>query len=80
MKLIVLWLGVLSVTAAAQSVAPVIPLKPGPTHDPLGSVKGLVFRKLGYEYVDAFSYEVIPADSESGHDVFEVSVLVGSRA
>lgn len=41
-------------------------------HDPVGSVQGLITRLLGSEYVALFELEVIPADPETGRDVFEL--------
>lgn len=42
-------------------------------HDPVSSVTGLVQRVLGTPYVSAFNFSVIPADSQTGLDVFEIA-------
>ncbi len=42
-----------------------------PKGDPVKAIQGLVGRILSQEWVDKFSYEVIPATSD-GFDVFEV--------
>lgn len=47
------------------------PLPTPPKGDPLTAIQGLVARILDQEWVDKFSYEVIPA-SPDGLDVFEV--------
>lgn len=44
--------------------------------DPIGSVQGVVGRLLGPDYVTAFDFYVIPADAQSGHDVFELDANV----
>lgn len=43
-----------------------------PVGDPLPAIEGLVARLLGPEWMGRFSYEVVPPDSRSGMDVFEV--------
>eukprot|EP00054_Salpingoeca_dolichothecata_P008009 m.45743 g.45743 ORF g.45743 m.45743 type:complete len:799 (+) comp17449_c0_seq1:3-2399(+) len=40
--------------------------------DPVAATQGLVSRLLGPDYVSKFSYEAIPADPATGHDVFEI--------
>jgi len=40
--------------------------------DPVTAVQGLVRRVLGDNYLPVFRFEVIPADSKTGHDVFEL--------
>ena len=43
-----------------------------PVGDPVTAIEGLVSRILGEKYVAEFVYEVIPPDSVSGHDIFEI--------
>ena len=43
-----------------------------PVGQPVPSIKGLVSRILGEEYVSQFLYEVIQPDPQTGHDVFEI--------
>lgn len=42
-----------------------------PVGEPLAAIEGLVTRLLGQEWVERFSYVVVPPDA-SGMDVFEV--------
>ena len=46
-------------------------------HDPLGAVQGLIGRVLGPQYIPAFELVVIPADPETGRDVFEIDRFAG---
>ena len=43
----------------------------------MDAVKGVASRVLGPKYVDMFQYDVIPANSTTNHDVFEVPELAG---
>ena len=52
-------------------VSCVVALPPMPQGNPLPAIQGLVSRILGSNYVDKFTYEVIPTD-QHGNDVFEV--------
>lgn len=40
--------------------------------DPIGAVQGVIGRLLGADYITAFQLSVIPADYQSGNDVFEL--------
>ena len=46
-------------------------LPPSPKGDPITAIQGLVDRTLGLDWVEKFSYVVIPPSS-NGMDVFEV--------
>lgn len=46
------------------------------TSDPVSSVQGLISRILGNSALDRFQLEVIPADSTTGLDVFEIASSV----
>ena len=67
--------------ASALSVAP----HPAPVHDPIASASALVARALGAAYVTSFSFVVLPADPETGNDVFTLSatanpVVIGGNS
>ena len=43
-----------------------------PLHDPISAVSGLVSRVLGPTYISSFNFSVIPPDTATGNDVFEL--------
>ena len=50
-----------------------------PVGQPESSIKGLVSRILGEEYVSRFVYEVIEPDPQTGHDTFEIDANAALR-
>lgn len=62
-----------SVVASASVSLASTPPHPAPRHDPVAGVTAIVSRVLGVDYVDAFSFVVIPPDVATGNDVFTLS-------
>lgn len=55
------------------------PLTASGLHDPVGSVAGLITRRLGAAYLPYFDLRVIPQDASTGNDVFELDYNASTK-